>query len=134
MKIKVFAPLFLPQKNHSPFIFFQIQPLIHFWKPIYDLLYVSYANKHTSVTWLNIDILNITFWPSKCFLEILNLEFYLFFIKKKSSPPFFEKKCSHPFFSKKILRPLIFFKKKSPPLSLVPAGVPHKFWPIPSWI
>ena len=65
---KVFASLFLVEKNSSPPIFFEkiiFVPLFHFsqkepkdpksWKRLTYLLYASYANERTRVTWPNID-------------------------------------------------------------------------------
>ena len=58
---------------------------------------------------------------------------------------FFSKKSPRPliFFEKKVLAALIFFEKSAPPiffskslrpLSMVPARVPDKFWPVPKGV
>ena len=78
------------------------------------LLYVSYANEHTRVTWPNIDYCLIF---KNGFFEKWNLGFApLIFFRKKvfASLIFFERSLRLPtFFRKKSLRPLFFLEKKS---------------------
>ena len=119
------------KKSLRPFIFPEkktIRPLFFFKKPVLDtdmkfkfiyLLWV-YANERTRVTWPNMAYFLTSEMP---FFEIWNLDFQNI-VEKKLFAQFF--------FSKKSIRPPIFLDRNLfASLSMVPARIPDKFWPVP---
>ena len=118
---KVPAACFLEKNSSLPYFISSKYSLKYSLWQLINVLMV-FANEHTHVTSSNIlfDLRNAFFLWNLYFQNI---------VEKKSPPYIFSRSLN--IFWKKSDHPLIFFKKKVfVPLSMVPAQVPDKFWPL----
>ena len=115
---KVFGPLIFSGKNSKPPFLFSSKTSLKY----------SYENSYVFIVCI------IRQWTHQSHFPQQRLLFNLqkFFLEKLLLLMFFEKSLRPLFSRKKSLDPPNFFRKKVfAHLSMVPARVPHKFWPVP---